>query len=133
MRITSIKIIYISLIALLIILTPFNLVNASSQNWVGVPKSKYGEQLWDKNSFQLNQDGSIRIHSKFIPISSTEITQEILYTMDINCSEKSFKDVALGSNDFNEFKNNDSSWKGANGDELIIGVINQVCACSNLR
>ena len=72
-------------------------INALSHEWISVQQSQYGEQLWDKNSLQKNQDGSIRVFSKFIPKSNTEITQSILYTMDINCLEKSFKDVAVGA------------------------------------
>tara|TARA_Y100001968_G_C19252877_1_gene665355 strand:- start:79 stop:543 length:465 start_codon:yes stop_codon:yes gene_type:complete len=105
--------------------------NALSHNWVAVPKSQFGEQLWDKNSFLKNQDGSIRIFSKFIPTSKTEITKNILYTMHINCSEKSFKDIAVGAYKFNEFKNEDSKWTDPNGDKLIMGVIDQVCAFNN--
>ena len=69
--------------------------------------------------------------SKFIPKSSTEITKDILYTMDINCSENSFRDVAIGAKEFNEFKNKDSEWKNPNGDKLILGVIDQVCTLAN--
>ena len=69
--------------------------------------------------------------SKFIPKSTTEITQEILYTMDVNCSGKSFRDVAVGTKEFNEFKNEDSAWKDPNGDKLILGVIDQVCTFIN--
>ena len=104
---------------------------ALSHEWVAVPKSQYGEQLWDKNSVQKNQDGSIRVFSKFIPKSTTEITQDILYTMDVNCSENSFRDVAVGAKEFNEFKNQDSGWKDPNGDKLILGVIDQVCTFGN--
>ena len=78
-----------------------------------------------------NQDKSIRVLSKFIPKNSSEITQDILYTMDINCSEDSFRDVAVGAKEFNEFKNKDSEWKDPNGDKLIIGVIDQVCTFSD--
>ena len=105
--------------------------SALSPDWVAVPKSEYGEQLWDKNSMQKNQDGSIRVISKFIPKSTTDITQDILYTMDVNCSENSFRDVAVGAKEFNEFKNQDSEWKDPNGDKLILGVIDQVCAFGN--
>ena len=94
-------------------------------------KSQYGEQLWDKNSVQKNQAGFIRMLSKFIPKSTNDITQNILYTMDVNCSEKSFKDIALGAKEFNEFKNDDSAWKDPNGDKLIFAVIDQVCAFIN--
>ena len=47
--------------------------------------------------------------------------------MDINCSENLFKDVAVGAKKFNEFANNDSTWKEPNGDKLILGVMDQVC------
>ena len=31
--------------------------NALSHEWVGVPKSEYGEQLWDRQSIKRNGDG----------------------------------------------------------------------------
>ena len=105
--------------------------DALSPDWVAIPKNQYGEQLWDKNSVQKNKDGSIRVLSKFIPKRTSEISQDILYTMDVNCLEYSFRDVAVGAKEFNEFKNNDSKWKDPNGDKLIIGVIDQVCTYVN--
>ena len=86
------KSIYMSFLAILIVFTPFKTINALSHDWISVPKSQYGEQLWDQASIHKNQDGSIRVFSKFIPKSTTEITQDILYTMDINCSEISFRE-----------------------------------------
>ena len=106
-------------------------IDALSYEWVAVPKSRFGEQLWDKNSLQKNQDGSIRVLSKFIPKSTTDITQDIMYTMDINCFDMSFKDVAVGTNEFNTLENKDSKWNDPNGDKLILGVIEQVCAFIN--
>ena len=120
------KNICLSCLALLIIFYPLK-TDALSHDWVSVPKSQFGEQLWDKNSIQKNQDGSIRVFSKFLPKSTTEITTEILYTMDIDCSKNSFRDVAVGAKEFDEFKNKDSGWKDPNGDKLILGVIDQVC------
>ena len=119
--------IFLVFVGLLIIFTPPKSIDALSHHWVSVPKSTYGKQLWDKNSARKNQDGSIRVFSKFISNSTTAITKDILYTMDINCSENSFRDVAIGSKEFNEFKNKDSGWKYPNGDKLILGVIDQVC------
>ncbi len=116
-------------LALLIIFYPLK-TNAISHSWIEVPKSQFGQQLWDKSSIQKNQNGSIRVFSKFIPKNTTQITKPILYTMDINCSDKSFIDVAVGAKKFNEFKNKDSKWKDPNGDKLILGVINQVCSFS---
>ena len=102
-------------------------VSALSQEWVGVPKSNYGEQVWDKKSLQRNKDGSVRVISKFIPKNKSEITQDIIYTMDINCFEKSFRDVAVGTDQLNNSLNNNSDWQDPNGDQLILGVIGQVC------
>ena len=130
MNFKTIKNFCLGYLALLIIFYPTK-INALSHQWVAVPKSQYGEQLWDKKSIQKNQDGSIRVFSKFIPKSTTDITQDILYTMDVNCSENSFRDVAVGAKEFNEFKNKDSAWKDPNGDKLILGVIDQVCTFAN--
>ncbi len=126
MNLHSIRNIFLVFSALLIIFYPLKL-DALSHDWIEVPKSQFGEQLWDKNSVQRNQDGSIKVFSKFIPKSTTKITQSILYTMDINCAEKSFRDVAVGTKEFNEFRNTNSEWKDPNGDKLILRVIDQVC------
>ena len=130
MIVKTIKSICLNYLALLIIFYPSK-IDALSHEWIAVPKSQYGEQLWDQNSVQTNLDGLTRVLSKFVPRSTKNITQDILYTMDINCSEKSFRDVAVGANEFNEFENKDSEWKDPNGDKLILGVIDQVCASIN--
>ncbi len=131
MKIYTIKNILLSCLAICIIFTPLTTINALSHNWVSVPQSSYGEQLWDKNSVQKNRDGSIRVFSKFISKNSSVISQDILYTMDINCSDNSFRDIAVGAKEFNEFNNEDLSWKNPNGDKLILGVIDQVCTFGN--
>ena len=126
MHLKTIKSICLTFLALLIISYPLK-IDALSHKWIAVPKNQYGEQLWDQNSIQKNPDGLIRVLSKFIPKNTTDITQNILYTMEINCSDQVFRDIAVGSKEFNEFKNNDSEWKDPNGDKLILGVIDQVC------
>ena len=103
-------------------------VNALSHDWVQVPRSKYGEQVWDQQSIQINEDGTRRVLSKFIPKNKSNITKDILYTMDINCTEKTFRDVAVGADKFNEFENINAKWKYPNGDKLLLGVIDQVCS-----
>ena len=100
---------------------------ALSHEWVGVPKSEYGEQLWDRQSIKRNKDGSVRVLSKFIPKTKSEITKDIFYTMDINCFEKSFRDVDVSTDGLNGNFNDFADWQNANGDELILGVIGQVC------
>ena len=127
MKLQAAKNILFFLIAIFITFTPLKTINALTPDWVDVPESPYGKQFWDTNNVQKNQDGSIRVFSKFVPKSTTKITEDILYTMDIKCSEKLFRDIAVGTKDFNDFKNKNSEWKDPNGDVLILGVIDQVC------
>ena len=103
------------------------LTNAIDHDWVSVPASKFGTQLWDAKNMHKNADGSIRVLSKFIPKIKNDITKDILYTMDINCSQRTFRDVGVGAKDFDEFENLEAKWKYPNGDKLILGVISQVC------
>ena len=105
--------------------------DALPHDWVGVPKSEYGEQLWDRQSIKRNEDGSVRVLSKFIPKTKSEITKDILYTMDINCFEKSFRDVGVAIDEVNSNLNDLADWQDPNGDELILGVISQVCRVEN--
>ena len=105
--------------------------DALPHEWFGVPKSEYGEQLWDRQSIKRNKDGSVRVLSKFIPKTRSEITKDILYTMDINCFEKSFRDVDVSLNDVNSNLNDLADWQHPNGDKLILGVIGQVCRVKN--
>ena len=104
---------------------------ALSHEWVGGPISEYGEQIWDKKSIKRNKDGSVRVLSKFIPKTKSEITQDILYTMDINCFEKSFRDVDVFTDEENSHLNNLADWQDPNGDQLILGIIGQVCRFDN--
>jgi len=105
--------------------------NALPHEWVGVPKSEYGEQLWDRQSIKRNEDGSVRVLSKFIPKTKTEITEDILYTMDINCFEKSFRDVDVSIDEIYSNFNDLADWQDPNGDKLILGIIGQVCRVEN--
>ena len=106
-------------------------LNALPHEWVGVPKSEYGEQLWDKQSIKRNEDGSVRVLSKFIPKSKSAITKDILYTMDINCFEKSFRDVDVSIDEIYSNFYDLADWQDPNGDKLILGVIGQVCRVEN--
>ena len=123
------KIFFVFAAALFISFLPIQ-TNAIDHDWVSVPASKFGKQLWDSKTMIFNQDGSIRVLSKFIPKVKNDITKDILYTMDINCTQKTFRDIAVGAKDFDEFKNIEANWKYPNGDKLILGVIDQVCSYS---
>ena len=133
-KFTSIVVVNIFSLALYIIFSFCISIKQSyalSHEWVGVPISEYGEQLWDRKSIKRNEDGSIRVLSKFIPKTKSEITQDILYTMDINCFEKSFRDVDVFTDEENSRLNNLADWQDPNGDQLILGVIGQVCRVDN--
>ena len=104
---------------------------ALTHQWVGVPKGEYGEQLWDRKSIKRNEDGSVRVLSKFIPKTISEITKDILYTMDINCFEKSFRDIEVSTDERNSDFNDLADWQDPNGDQLILGIIGQVCSFKN--
>ena len=106
-------------------------IHALPHEWIGVPKSEFGEQLWDRKSIKRNEDGSVRVLSKFIPKTKSEITKNILYTMDINCFEKSFRDVDVSVDEVNSNFNDLADWQDPNGDKLILGVISQVCRFEN--
>ena len=51
--------------------------------------------------------------------------------MDINCFEKSFRDVDVSIDEVNSNFNDLAHWQDPNGDELILGVIGQVCRVEN--
>ena len=121
------NIIYLVLSIIVFFFISIKKSDALPHEWVGVPKSEYGEQLWDRQSIKRNEDGSVRVLSKFIPKTKSEITKDILYTMDINCFEKSFRDVDVSIDEVNSNFNDFADWQDPDGDKLILGVIGQVC------
>ena len=125
------NIIYLVLSIIIFFCISIKKLDALPHEWVGVPKSEYGEQLWDRQSIKRNEDGSVRVLSKYIPKTKSEITKDILYTMDINCFEKSFRDVDVSIDEVNRNFNDLADWQDPNGDELILGVIGQVCRVEN--
>ena len=55
----------ICLVLLIIVSFDFSIKKSDAlpHEWVGVPKSEYGEQLWDRLSIKRNEDGSVRVLS----------------------------------------------------------------------
>jgi len=51
--------------------------------------------------------------------------------MDINCFEKLFRDVDVSTDEVNSNLNDFADWQDPKGDELILGVIGQVCRVEN--
>ena len=119
------------LLIIVVLSTTIKKSYAFSYEWVEVPESTHGKQFWDKKSIKRNKDGSVRVISRFIPKTKSEITDDIIYTMDINCFEKLFKDVATKTDQTNEIVQSNLGWENPNGDKLISGVIGQVCNFEN--
>jgi len=110
------NIIYLALSIIVSFCISIKQSDALAHEWLGVPKSEYGEQLWDRQSIKRNEDGSVRVLSKFIPKTKSEITRDILYTMDINCFEKSFRDVDVSISEVNSIFYDLADWQDPNGD-----------------
>ena len=100
-------------------------VAASSINWIEVPIRNEGKQAWDKGSLKANKNGTIRILSKLTASKKDKKDQEetISFLMDIDCSEKLFKDSYI-----NGKPNLMATWESSDGDKLIEDVITQVCS-----
>ena len=61
-------------LALSIIVFFFILIKKSEalpHEWVGVPKSEYGEQLWDRQSIKRNEDGSVTVSYTHLTLPTT--------------------------------------------------------------
>ena len=69
------NIIYLALSIIVSFCISIKKSDALHHEWVGVPKSEYGEQLWDRQSIKRNEDGSVRVLSKYIPKTKSEITR----------------------------------------------------------
>ena len=119
------------LLIFVVLSVPLQKSYAFSYEWVEVPQSKHGKQFWDKKSIKRNKDGSVRVISKFIPKTKSEITEDIIYTMEINCFENIFRDIAVKTDETEGSVQNNLSWEKPNGDKLISGVIGQVCNYEN--
>tara|TARA_Y100001968_G_C18765480_1_gene439772 strand:+ start:28 stop:183 length:156 start_codon:yes stop_codon:yes gene_type:complete len=51
--------------------------------------------------------------------------------MDVDCSQKPFMDVAVGNKNFNEFEDENTTWKDPNRDSLIFGIMDEAYAFIN--
>tara|TARA_Y100001968_G_scaffold151428_1_gene138586 strand:- start:325 stop:732 length:408 start_codon:yes stop_codon:yes gene_type:complete len=112
----------INLLILTILLIPNTAALANSYKWNEVPSSQYGRQWWEENTLVKNDDGSIKVISKYRP-KQTKREIYYLYTMDINCKKNLYRDLTVNGKDIPTIK-----WNTPNGDILIQGVINQACS-----
>ncbi|WP_320676690.1 hypothetical protein [Prochlorococcus sp. MIT 1300] len=118
------KILIIIIAIIFPILIGVSPAKTESLKWKEVPSSEFGHQWWDTESLMKDNDENLSILTKFIPKGDSESRekQAILYGMNINCSNRTFKDISV--NGAPELIQN---WRSAQGDILIEGVIKDVC------
>jgi len=56
----------LGLFFIIFFIIPTKQLCALTHEWVEVPMSEFGGQLWDRKSINRNKDGSVRVISKFI-------------------------------------------------------------------
>ncbi len=94
----------------------------SPVEWIKVSPTSDGEQWWDKGSLRIMKNGNINILSRLSITEESNSKNTKIFTMEINCKEKVYKDTSInGLPKFN------AKWEASNGDELIESVINQAC------
>ena len=121
------KLDYLSNILLLILIILFNKTNivyAANINWIEVSKTPAGIQYIDRDSIDIKGEKIIQLTTKYLKIDSntSKGIEENVYTMEINCLTKKFKDISV-----NGKKNLTAKWEDPNGDKLIDDVITDSC------
>ena len=96
----------------------------SLNNWIEVSKTTEGIQYLDMDSFNIKLKNEIEITTKYSKIdpNTSEILENNVYVMRINCMNNLFKDISVnGKNNFS------AKWEAPNGDKLIDDVISDSC------
>ncbi len=116
-----------TLFSLLIILIFFNtsiIGYSADKNWFEVSKTPDGIQYLDRNSLNKKNESEIEIITKYSKIdpNTSEIIEDNIYVMRINCLTNKYKDISVnGKNNFS------AKWEAPNGDKLIDDVISDSC------
>ena len=116
-----------TLFSLLIILIFFNtsiIAYSADKNWFEVSKTPDGIQYLDRNSLNKKNESEIEIITKYSKIdpNTSEIIEDNIYVMRINCLTNKYKDISVnGKNNFS------AKWEAPNGDKLIDDVISDSC------
>ena len=93
--------------------------------WVEVPSTTENHQWWDLNSVTKTKDNKIEVITLFrqADIDKEQSINTTQYLMEIDCIKKLFRDSSI-----NGSPQLDATWKSPNNDELVGGVINNVCS-----
>ena len=117
---------FFKLFAIILIICSINInrAYAVNNNWIQVSKTNEGIQYWDIGSLINKSNGLIEIKTKYLKkdAENQEIIEENIYTMEINCINKKYKDISV-----NGKINLSAKWEGPNGDKLINDLISESC------
>tara|TARA_B100001250_G_C19626566_1_gene711809 strand:+ start:122 stop:526 length:405 start_codon:yes stop_codon:yes gene_type:complete len=117
---------FLILLALILIIFSIKINSAYgiNNNWVEVSKTITGKQYLDKDSLINKGKGVIEIKTKYIKTDDTysELTEENIYIMEINCLTNKYKDISVNGKD-----NLSAKWEDPNEDKLINDVIKESC------
>jgi hypothetical protein len=100
-------------------------VLAAPVEWHEVPASSEGRQWWDAGSLRLSRGGNLSVLSRFQPATSEEEERPRLgdlYVMEIDCGQNLYRDTSV--NGVPRFR---SEWQPAEGDALLMAVIEESC------
>ncbi len=117
----------LSLVIIMIYSNPSQNQALESFTWKEVKASELGHQWWDETKLQRTIKGNIRVFTKFD--LNTDNVQEVndIYTMEINCEDRLFRDTHI-----NGIPETNSAWFTSEGDELIDNMINDVCSAKTI-
>ena len=117
---------FFKLFAIILIIFSINIdrAYAVNNNWIQVSKTNEGIQYWDIGSLINKSNGLIEIKTKHLKKDpeNQEIIEENIYTMEINCINKKYKDISV-----NGKINLSAKWEAPNGDKLINDLISESC------
>ncbi len=100
-------------------------VLAAPVDWHEVPASAEGRQWWDAGSLRLSRSGNLSVLSRFQSASGEEDERPRLgdlYVMEIDCGQNLYRDTSV--NGVPRFR---SEWQPAEGDALLMAVIEESC------
>ena len=96
----------------------------ASHEWIEVSKTSDGIQYLDVSSLNIKRESVIEITTKYskLDADTSEIIENNIYVMRINCINNKFKDISVnGKNHFF------AKWEYPNGDKLLDDVITDSC------
>ena len=112
------------LVIIIILFNRSSMAFGASHEWIEVSKTSDGIQYLDVSSLNIKRESVIEITTKYskLDADTSEIIENNIYVMRINCITNKFKDVSV-----NGKKKLTAKWEDPNGDKLLDDVISDSC------